>query len=529
MTFNLVHEPWVPVLRLDGSSATLSLADCFAQAHNIRRLVGELPTVSFALVRLLLAITHDAIGFHDKDALRRVVEAGIDVGRIVDYLSVHADRFDLFDARRPFFQVAGLRTAKDEASGLEKLIGDVPNGEPYLTTRGGRSLERIPAAEAARWLVHCQAFDPSGIRSGAVGDPLVTGGKGYPIGPAWSGHLGGIVIHGQNVAETIAYNLTHTARDPRDRPVWALDSPHTEQRSVDPEPAGPVALLVWQSRRVRLVGDRSGVTGVVLCQGDKMTPQNRHGVEPMTAWRFSEPQSKKFGHDVYMPLKHDPTRAGWRGFPSLVAPGPRDAKGREVTKRPLVIDALAEKSDDLDLEMVVGLELVGVTYGPQESTVADIVHDRLDFRVGLIGGQAIDVRTMIHDNVHVAGVCVREVGKLAANVARAAGDRDGSDGALASAQMAAWAALDRPARSWLETLSPTTDTIEAKQRWQLMVRRELEGVAASIVAGASPAAVAGRRTAYGFMTVAQAELILRKALRTELPLAHTPPRKEMTA
>lgn len=528
MTFNLVTEPWIPVLMTDGSAEKLSLTECFQRATSVRRLTGDLPTVSFALLRLLLAITHDAIGFHDRHDLKTAVVDGIDIDRIVEYLATMADRFDLFDARRPFFQVAGLRTAKDEASGLEKLIGDMPNGEPYMTTRGGRSIERIRAAEAAQWLVHCHAFDPSGIRSGALGDPLVSGGKGYPIGPAWAGQIGGVVVHGRTLAETLVYNLTATSGDPTDRPVWALDAPHTEQRSMEPELAGPVTLLTWQSRRIRLVGNRDAVTGLVLCQGDKMTPQNRHGVEPMTAWRFSEPQTKKLGLDVYMPLKHDPSRDGWRGFPAMVSASPADKKGRAATLRPLVVDALAEKSDDLDLEMLVGLELVGITYGSNEAIVDDIVHDHLDFRIGLLGEHAVELRTLVHDAINQATFCVREVGKLAANIARAAGDHDGTDGALASAQTAAWAALNHPAREWLAELHPTTDVLDARRQWQCLLRLALEQVAADIAAAASPAATVGRRTPYGYMTTAQAELFLRKTLRTELPLAHASEKKEKT-
>ncbi|MGV7400563.1 type I-E CRISPR-associated protein Cse1/CasA, partial [Mycobacterium kansasii] len=87
---------------------------------------------------------------------------------------------DLFDPVAPFFQVAGLRTAKDDVFSLDRIVADVPNGEPLFTTRSGADLARMAPAEAARWLVHAHAFDPSGIKSGALGDDTVKGGKGYP-------------------------------------------------------------------------------------------------------------------------------------------------------------------------------------------------------------------------------------------------------------------------------------------------------------------------------------------------------------
>lgn len=526
MSFDLLREPWLPVIRTDGSPDALSLTACFTEAAAIRRIGGEIPTQSFALLRLLLAICHDAIGFHTIADLKALVRQGLDTERVLRYLDDHRDRFDLFHPDRPFFQVAGLRTTKGEASGLEKLISDVPNGFPFLTTRGGRALERISAAEAAVWLVHCHAFDPSGIRSAAVGDPETKSGKGYPIGPAWAGQIGGVIVHGNDLGETLAYNLTATGHHPDDRPVWALDAPQTEQRQMDPHPPGPVSLLVWQSRRIRLVGDRDGVTGVVLCQGDRLTPQNRHDLEPMTAWRYSSPQTKKHGTVVYMPLKHDPSRDGWRGLPAMVSTAPPLIEGQPATLRPEVVRALAVKSSTLDLEMMVGLEFVGMSYGPNEATVAEIAHDRLDLRLGLLGAQAGDVRQMIHDAVDLADRCVRELGKFAANVARASGDRDGTDGARTNAMTAAWAALDTPAREWLEGLAQGSDTVAAMREWQGTLRGVLEHETRSIADGACPAATAGRPTPYGFMNVPKAELILRKVLTTELPLAYPPTRKE---
>src|SRR5947199_72580 len=112
-----------------------------------------------------------------------------------------------------------------ETAELSKLISDVPNGAPMFTTRIGGDLS-VPYAEAARWLVHCQAFDPSGIKAGAVGDDRVKGGKGYPIGVAWSGLLGGVLLEGRTLKETLLLNLIAAdfdvcGRDPAvDLPVW---------------------------------------------------------------------------------------------------------------------------------------------------------------------------------------------------------------------------------------------------------------------------------------------------------------------
>ncbi|GAA4901676.1 type I-E CRISPR-associated protein Cse1/CasA [Tessaracoccus lubricantis] len=524
MSFDLLEEAWIPVSFSDGESVDLSLRRIFRQADKIRRISCDLPTQSFAVLRVLLAIAHDAIGFRSPDSIIRAAEQGLDTDAIDSYLDRYSDRFDLFHPTRPFMQVATLRTAKGEVSGLEKLISDVPNREQFLTVRAGRGLEVITAADAARWLIHCQAFDPAGIRSGAVGDPEASGGRGYPIGPAWAGQIGGVILHGRSLAETIVYNLAPTRSNPDDRPVWALDEPHTQLREMEPEIPGPLTVLTWQSRRIRLAGDRDGVTGVVLAQGDKMTPQNRRNVEHMTSWRFSEPQTKKHGIDVYMPMKHDPERSGWRGAPHLIQRG-LERDGRFQTLPSATIENLSVLQEQLRSHHKVQVEIVGIDYGPQEATVAELVHDQLDLQVALLGTQGAAVRTMVNDAVGLANDCVYALGRLAGNLAAASGDFDGIDGAQNRAKLTAWSMLDAPARDWLASLNADTDTIEAKREWSREIRLRLEELARELVNGCSPAAVIGRKTKHGFLTASKAEAFFHHALRKELPLAYeTTPR-----
>ncbi|RRD03578.1 type I-E CRISPR-associated protein Cse1/CasA [Arachnia propionica] len=524
MSFNLTSEPWIPVLRDDGTSDRVSLRECFAEADQIRRLSAELPTQSFAVLRMLLAIIHDAIGIHWESDLEDMHETGLDLSRVDAYLNEYEDRFDLFHPTRPFMQVATLRTAKNEASGLEKLISDVPNGDPFLTTRAGTGLARVDAAEAALWLIHCHAFDPSGIRSGAVGDPEVKGGKGYPIGPGWSGQIGGVILHGRHLAETLLFNLVPTPESLDDRPVWARDDVQTERRELEAQPRGPVDLLAWQSRRIRLVGDaENGVTGVVLCQGDKVTPQNRQGLEAMTAWRYSRPQSQKFKQAVYMPLKHDPTRSAWRGAPAVLSRAAAPVDGHEATLQPTTTRMLKGLDPLGSKDLSATLELVGMEYGPQEATVAELYHDTLDFRVSLLGEKAAPVVTMIHDALVTTDQAVWELGRLARNLDLAAGgDEKSGVGATQRTQLAAWSALDVPAREWLAALTAATDTVEAHRAWQQEVHRALSSEARKLLTTCSPAAVVGRQTRHGFMTAGLAESYFHAALRKQLPLLEQP-------
>jgi CRISPR type I-E-associated protein CasA/Cse1 len=171
--FRLDDGPWVEVVDLSGRPRVVSLREVFAASSELRAIGGEIPTIAFAVLRLMLAVLHSAInGPADVRAWRELWrEKHLPMSDINAYLDRHRDRFDLLHAVTPFYQVADLRTASGDATGLARIIADVPNGVPYLTSRLGQALTSITAAEAARWLGYTQAFDTSGIKSGATRVP----------------------------------------------------------------------------------------------------------------------------------------------------------------------------------------------------------------------------------------------------------------------------------------------------------------------------------------------------------------------
>src|SRR5680860_1077037 len=215
--FNLLDDPWIDVLENDLTRSTVSVLELFRRAHEITTISTELTTQRFALTRVLLAFLHR--GYGGPATLDRWQELwgapSLPMAALESYSAQVRDRFNLFDPAQPFFQVADLRTASDEVFGLERLIADVPNGHPFFTTRAGAGLTAISAKEAALWLIHAQGFDPSGIKSGAVGDATVKGGKGYPIGTGWAGQIGGILAEGATLRETLLLNLIPSDQDPR--------------------------------------------------------------------------------------------------------------------------------------------------------------------------------------------------------------------------------------------------------------------------------------------------------------------------
>ncbi|MEV6400226.1 type I-E CRISPR-associated protein Cse1/CasA [Streptomyces sp. NPDC051907] len=526
LSFDLTARPWIPVLRISGEEDELSLREVFLQAGLLRRVVGDLPTQEFALVRLMLAVAHDALeGPADIEAWSDLWSDGECFAPVARYLDVHAGRFDLLDARVPFFQTAGLRTAKDEVFSLDRIVADVPNGEPFFSARMP-TVDRLAFAEAARWVVHAHAYDTSGIKTGVEGDTRVKGGKVYPLGVGWAGSLGGVFVEGPTLRETLLLNLvaadtTGLQIDDEDAPAWRREpcGPGGTERA----PTGVRDLYTWQTRRLRLHFDAEGVHGVVLGYGDPLTSRNRQHREPMTAWRRSPVQEKKLRESpVYLPREHDPERSAWRGIGSLIADEVAPGQGSEPAAylRPRVLEWIARLVTEGELErgFLLRARVVGSKYGTQQSVIDEIVDDHVSMAVVLLHEQDRRYAEQAVAAVADADRAVNAVGDLAGNLARAAGLE--SEGPRATARDHAYGSLEAPYRAWLSRLAEAGDPYEQRVVWQQQVREIAVRLGDRLVAAAGEAAWQGRvvevRKGSEWLNSALAERWFRSALDRDL-------------
>lgn len=526
--FSLCEQPWIEVRDTDGAVKLVSLPEAFRQADRIAAIAGELPTQSAAILRLMLAIFKRAtMGMgHGTRLWKQWWRDGLPVQAIDAYLDDWADRFDLRDPERPFYQVAGLTTDSGNRSGLVKLIADLPDGNPFFTQRAGEGRGRLSAAEAARWLVHCQAFDPSGIKSGASGDERVKGGKGYPIGTAWAGWLGLVVLEGRNLRETLLLNLPlDVSEPPEDRPVWERAVLGSAIEEGHLEPLGTADLYTWPSRRVLLHWDGEDVVDVQISNGDPLSPHNKRSVEPMTAWRRSPTQEKALGlATVYMPLAHDPARQIWRGLGALLDPVPETRREDQSRLRSGTVDWLAvlQLEGLLPLDRVVRMRTVGMAYGSQRAVIDTVVDDALDAHVAAL--TELRVIALAKRGVAVADAAVMALAELAGNLADATNsDRDS---ARQRAREQGYAALDLHYRQWFAELTANSDAEEAIQAWSQLVQREIGHEGETLVASAGPGAIKGRNTARPgdrprHMDVGKAWMFFRIKLADVLSLPET--------
>nr|WP_156003842.1 type I-E CRISPR-associated protein Cse1/CasA [Streptomonospora sp. PA3] len=535
----MTSRPWIPVQHLDGTEDELSLHDVLTRSASLRRIVGDIPTQEFALMRLLLAIVHDTVeGPPDTHAWSQYWSDGLPADALAHYLERHRDRFDLLHPRTPFFQVADLRTAKDEVFSLDRIVADVPNGAPFFTMRA-RGADRLTFAEAARWAVHAHAYDPSGIKSGAVGDPRVKNGKGYPQGVGWAGNLGGLLAEGDSLQETLLLNLIaadvdNLRIDTDDRPAWRRDpagAAPADARELSARPSGPRDLYTWQSRRLRLQYDADGVYGALLAYGDPLAPHNMHIREPMTAWRRSPAQEKKHGlAQVYLPREHDPTRSAWRGLAALVTGRVGASEQRQEAAalvRPRVLDWVARLANEERLEddRPLRVRLFGAVYGTQQSVIDEIVDDSVAMAVVVLHERDSELGETAVGAVADAEEAVRVLGDLAQRLAQAAGAE--TEGPRAAARDLGFAALDVPFRDWLWGLRSNDEPDDKRTEWRHRAHRIIRDLGDRLVAEAGDAAWTGRliETKNGtfWLTAGGADLRFRAALNEALSMSATDP------
>ncbi|WP_423977656.1 type I-E CRISPR-associated protein Cse1/CasA [Lancefieldella rimae] len=541
-TFNLIDEPWIHVRDSIGAIQEVSVLELFRQSSRFKCLANDLPTQDFAILRVLLAILQRSISpmLNDLDEDIKPAEiwgklwesSELPMNDIRAYLSKWHDYFDLFDSEHPFMQVPGLRTPKDELQPVSKIIADVPDGDRLFSLRSGCKLSSLTFSEAARWLIHVEAFDTAGIKSGVVGDPNVKGGKSYPRGTGWAGNLGGIFIEGNTLRETLLLNLIVRGNEDdelfpdNDLPAW--EQPLKCYGNLSKVPKGRADIFTWQSRCVRLVCQEGLVIGLVLTNGDKLEARNMHKSEAMTAWRRSPNQEKKLGRvPIYLPITHKSNRALWRGLNSIFSTESQK-EGFPNTFAPDVLiwaGFLASTNGEKKLSQrkVLQVHGVGFEYGTQSSIVTELIDDTIFLSPFLLSIEGSALMTLACNCVDCTDHAVSALGDLVTNLLVAAGGDSSDAGSLTDrAKAEAYFELDSLFRCWLANLGVDSRPDVARDQWYRQARKLLSSMARKYVMEVGPDAVTGSLKKYReksiWITAAKAEAWFRSALKKSLPL-----------
>ena len=253
-SFNLIDRPWIPCTMPDGNHTELSLRETLLQAHEIREIFDQSPLVTAALHRLLLAILHRNFGPASQSEWQTLWHAKrFDSARLNSYFSEWHSRFDLFDARRPFYQVAELEDESEKPKNTRKvkevevndLLPELARGNTstlfdHTLDKGSPSLS---PPEAARKILALQSYKLGGLSG------LASNYVDAPIARAVC-----FLVGGETLFETLVLNMVqYHGDDPipivgNDLPVWEQDETATSDM-----PCGYLDYLTWQTLSVLLL------------------------------------------------------------------------------------------------------------------------------------------------------------------------------------------------------------------------------------------------------------------------------------
>lgn len=365
-SYNLIDEPWISVLDLNGIVQLRSIREALTQSQQHRQLAASLPQTNAALFRVLLAILFRVFGPIDTTLWKKIwQQQSFDEAKLSAYLQNWHQRFDLFDSEHPFFQ---RQNPDVEIEPANILLFNTGGGNPE--TLFDHSIDNVPMhltpAQAALALVTVQSFSLAGLRHPQL--KLV-----YTDAPCSRAAV--ILIQGKNLFESLMLNLVEYNRMTpmpwrgQDLPAWEMDDPFEDRRL----PNGYVDYLTWQNRRVMLFPEQTGnqvmITRVSTAPGLVLSAERRN---PMHHYRIDEDASAK--QSPYKVLRFTEGRALWRDsaalFPSL----------KEKSERPVSI-IWAEKLIAYRIlpKRKLTLSAYGMSTDPGKSKVFFYRGDQFDF------------------------------------------------------------------------------------------------------------------------------------------------------
>jgi len=224
---NLVTEPWVPILRLDGKPDLASLQQIFTEGNQYADLAVH-PHERIALMRLLICIAQVALdGPENIDAWDTAPEKLPEAA--ATYLNKKQEVFELFHPQKPFLQISGLEPLS-EATPVTKLDFTLATGNVstlYDHEANQTGLRTSPPEKLALMLITYLNFSPGGLISQVKWNSTQTT-KSSDDGICISKSMYHAYVRRGNLINTVASNLLtkktvkNFYKDRWGCPVWDL-------------------------------------------------------------------------------------------------------------------------------------------------------------------------------------------------------------------------------------------------------------------------------------------------------------------
>lgn len=505
--FNLLDEKWILVRKSDCTVDELSLTDALLKSHEYVELAGELPTQNVSILRLMLAVLHTVFSryspqgepapLYDSDDAEYRWKELWNAGRlpekpIRDYLASVHDRFWLFHPDRPFYQTEAAKIGTEyTASKLNGAVSESGNKIRLFCGCTGVQKSELSYSEAARWLLYVNNYDDTSSKPK---------GKNLPSpGAGWLGKLGLITIRGNNLFETLVYNLillNHKRNFSEvwgpECPAWEPDVPNTAERAEIPMPDNLSELYTLQSRRLWLNrDDNEKVIGYNLLGGDFFEKVDAF-IEPMTVW--SKVKGNERAGEKFQPRRHDSSVQMWREFSYAF----ETAEGSHIPG--VVLWTKYIKQMLPESRKLISFSIASVQYGDKDFFVNDVFSDSLTFHTDLLTEIGEHWRAKITDEIKKCDESAAALRFLAKDIELAAGSSEDTvlkRAVVERAREQYYYEIDLPFRNWLEGIDPNWGTdseqkYRAIEEWRETAKRIALRIGQELVESAGTAAIVGR-------------------------------------
>ena len=267
-SFNVLYDPWIPLMGTDGVCVERGILETLEHAHELRSISDASPMVEYSTFRFLIVFLMDALRPDELEDIEALLDVGhFDMDRVCAYVEQCISEgvsFDLFDDTRPFMQTEVSARWDKETKPVAALDYTVPSGNNHIHFDHLAKSESYSPAKSMRMLLSAQIF----CTSAAQGYPSNVNGA-----PPWF-----TLINGKNLFETLVLNMVsidETRVKFDDPPVIWRNSEIVESKKDVAQTSWLYGML-FPARRIHLIPDEDGrVSSIYLSQGmNYVNPSN---------------------------------------------------------------------------------------------------------------------------------------------------------------------------------------------------------------------------------------------------------------
>lgn len=363
MKYDVLTEPWITVVTLDGKTEETGIRGFFEKAHLYRDVVFDSPLEVYAVQRMLIAFLMDAYSPERARDRKKLLQKGrFDMEVIDRYIAdcrAEGVTFDLFDKDRPFMQ-ASYDAELDEGKSkpAANLFFSIPNGTKHIHFNHSLEGEHIfTPAQCLRGIIALQVFaipDGSGYKYSVNGDMCY-----YAL------------ISGKNLFEQLVLNML--SKD-ESKPMTWDDQPvawRDTSKLIPKSEYADISILcgmTWQPRRITLIPKDDGNVREVYYQQGRVFLQNGRWRDPHISF--------KIGRNGAYALKSENGREPWRDVGAFaVSEARRECDPATVIKNLELVDS----SCDFALIKVYSLQ-----QGNYPAKILSVVSDAINIPTNII-------------------------------------------------------------------------------------------------------------------------------------------------